>query len=149
MPILKHLPAALLLVVLLLFPTGARAAGIPLGIVIEDTPQGILVREVQPGGIADRCMPRLRAGSYIATLNGFPVPSAVEFKRAIECSDFVRFEFSDAKGELRWARAWSRGNAPADAACCCTIASTPPLAGIPAAPVVPKPLPPLPPPPQP
>jgi len=103
----------------------AKADGIPLGIVISDSPtNGIEVTDVLPGGIAERCMPRLRPGARIVTLNGLPVRSAEDFKRVIECSDFVRFEFVDPKGNFRWARAWSAGHAPNDGKPCCTIPLT-------------------------
>jgi hypothetical protein len=146
---MKCLCAAIALYAAMFSANAAPAAGIALGLVIEETPQGIEVKEVLPGGIADRCMPRLRPGAYIVTLNGMPVPSALEFKRTIETSDSVRFEFVDPKGEFRWARAWSRGHAPADAAACCTIASPPALPAPPFPGAVPRPLPPLPPPQQP
>jgi hypothetical protein len=102
--------------------TAARADGIPLGIAISDTPtNGIEVTEVLPGGIAERCMPRLRPGARIITLNGLPVKSAADFKCVIESSVFVRFEFVDPTGNFRWARAWSAGHAPNDGKACCTI----------------------------
>lgn len=142
MSTLKCLRVALAFFVSLLAADVARAGGIPLGIVIEDTPRGIVVREVLPGGIADRCMPRLRPGAFIVSLEGLPVQSAAEFKRVIETSDFVRFEFADPKGEFRWARAWSRGHAPADCTCCCTLANAPLPAAMPVPPAIPKPLPP-------
>jgi S1-C subfamily serine protease len=85
----------------------AARADIPLGIAIQDTPAGAVVTDVFPGGIADRCMPRLRPGARIVTVNGNQVTSAEEFRQIVACSDFVRFEFIDASGELRWARAWS------------------------------------------
>jgi len=104
------------------FATGeAKADGIPIGIVINNTPDGIEVTEVLPGGIADHCMPRLRPGAHIITLNGLPVKSAEDFKRVIDTSNFVRFEFVDPKGEARWARAWSSGHAPSDCKTCCSI----------------------------
>jgi S1-C subfamily serine protease len=84
-------------------------ADIPLGIVIQDTPTGVVVTDVIKGGIADRCMPRLRPGARIVTVNGSPAPSADGFRQIMASSDFVRFEFIDATGELRWARAWSTG----------------------------------------
>ncbi len=87
----------------------AARADIPLGIVIQDTPHGVVVTHVFLGGIADRCMPRLRPGARIVTVNGNPVTSAEGYKQIVACSDFVRFEFIDATGELRWARAWSGG----------------------------------------
>ncbi|HEV3387277.1 MAG TPA: PDZ domain-containing protein [Gemmata sp.] len=118
----KRIVVALLAALVIAF-TGsiAKADGIPLGIVVDETPKGIEVTQVLPGGIADRCMPRLRPGAYIITLNGFPVRSAVDFKRVIDSSTFVRFEFIDPKGESRWARAWSNGYAPSDAKPCCSI----------------------------
>ena len=85
----------------------AAKADIPLGIRIQDTPSGVVVTDVAPGGIADRCMPRLRPGAHIVTVNGGPVISAEQFRRVVECSTFVGFEFVDCTGELRWARAWS------------------------------------------
>jgi hypothetical protein len=103
----------------------ARADGIPLGIVLLETPQGIQVTQVLPGGIADRCMPRLRPGASIVTLNGLPVKSADDFKRVIDTSTFVRFEFIDPTGASRWARAWTSGNAPSDAKPCYIIGMTP------------------------
>jgi S1-C subfamily serine protease len=84
-------------------------ADIPLGIVIQDTPAGVVVTDVVIGGIADRCMPRLRPGARIVTVNGSPVTSAEGYRQIVACSDFVRFEFIDATGELRWARAWNGG----------------------------------------
>lgn len=87
----------------------ARADGIPLGITIQETPKGILVTDVQPSGIADRCMPRLRPGAYLMTLNGLPIKSAADFKRVLETNAFVKFEFVDPAGNFRWARAWSGG----------------------------------------
>jgi hypothetical protein len=100
----------------------AKADGIPIGIVISDTPtNGIEVTEVLPGGIAERCMPRLRPGAQLITLNGLPIKSAADFKRVLDSSDFVRFEFVDPKGNFRWARAWSAGHAPNDGKPCCTI----------------------------
>lgn len=137
MAISKCLPVAIAFLVIAIAPNVAHAGGIPLGIVIEETPQGVVVRDVIPGGIADRCMPRLRPGAHIVTLEGLPVQSAAEFKRVIETSDFVRFEFADAKGEFRWARAWSRGHAPADCASCCTVAKSSLPAAIPVPPVAP------------
>jgi hypothetical protein len=118
----KRIVVALLAALVIAF-TGslAKADGIPLGIVIDETSKGIEVTQVLPGGIADRCMPRLRPGAYIITLNGFPVKSAVDFKRALDTDTFVRFEFIDPKGDSRWARAWSNGYAPSDAKPCCTI----------------------------
>jgi S1-C subfamily serine protease len=85
----------------------AARADIPLGIVVQDTPTGLVVTGVVQGGIADRCMPRLRPGARIVTVNGNPVTSAQGFRQIAVRSDFVRFEFIDATGELRWARAWS------------------------------------------
>jgi S1-C subfamily serine protease len=87
----------------------AARADIPLGIVLQDTPNGTVVTDVFQGGIADRCMPRLRPGARIVTVNGTQVTSAEGFRQIVACSDFVRFEFIDATGELRWARAWSGG----------------------------------------
>jgi S1-C subfamily serine protease len=85
-------------------------AQVPLGITIEPTPDGIVVTEVVPGGIADRCMPRLRPGARLITVNGDPIKSAEQFKQIVDTSDYVRFEFFDRNGERRWARAWnSRG----------------------------------------
>ena len=94
-----------------LSPSAAKAQ-IPLGIVIQDTPTGVVVTGVFQGGIADRCMPRLRAGARIVTVNGDPVTSAEQFRLIVESSNFVKFEFVDATGELRWARAWSSGRIP-------------------------------------
>ena len=85
----------------------ARADGIPLGVVIVDTPKGVEVKEVLSGGIADRCMPRLRHGARIVSVNGDKLTSADQFQRIVESSTFIRFQFVDATGELRWARAWS------------------------------------------
>ena len=85
----------------------AAKASIPLGIVILDTPTGVVVTNVLPGRIADRCMPRLRRGAQIITVNGDPVTSAEQFRRVVESSNFVKFQFVDATGELRWAIAWS------------------------------------------
>ncbi len=87
----------------------AARADIPLGIVIQDTPTGVVVTNVYQCGIADRCMPRLRPGARVVTVNGDPVASAESFRQIVACSDFVRFEFIDGTGELRWARAWSGG----------------------------------------
>jgi S1-C subfamily serine protease len=87
----------------------AARADVPLGIAIQDTPNGVIVTEVYQGGIADRCMPRLRPGVRIVTVNGHPLGSAEEFRNIVVCSDYVRFQFIDATGELRWARAWSGG----------------------------------------
>ncbi len=84
-------------------------ADIPLGIVIQDTPAGVIVTDVFQGGIADRCMPRLRPGARIVTLNGYPLTSAEDFRRFVAFGDFIRFQFIDPTGELRWARAWSGG----------------------------------------
>jgi hypothetical protein len=99
--------AAVLLVLALSGET--RADGIPLGVVIVDTPKGVEVKEVLSGGIADRCMPRLRPGAYIVKLNGEPVTTAAEFAKVLENSNFVKFHFVDPTGELRWANAWSGG----------------------------------------
>ena len=87
----------------------ARADGIPLGVVIVDTPKGVEVKEVLSGGIADRCMPRLRPGAHIIKVNGEPVTSAADFAKVLENSNFVKFHFVDPTGELRWAHAWSGG----------------------------------------
>ena len=106
-------------VVALALSLSARAAqpGIPLGIVIEDTAKGVFVIDVQKGGIADRCMPRLRLGAQLVTVNGDAITSAEQFRRVIVSGNFVRFEFIDASGERRWARAWSgRGALPNPAA---------------------------------
>jgi S1-C subfamily serine protease len=91
---------------LTLSPSVAKAQ-IPLGIVVQNTPTGVVVTDVFQGGIAGRCMPRLRPGARIVTVNGGPVTSAEKFRLIVESSNFVRFEFVDATGELRWARAWS------------------------------------------
>jgi hypothetical protein len=91
----------------LAFSVSAAKAEVPLGICIQDTPNGVVVTDVVAGDIADRCMPRLRQGARIVTVNGDPVISAEQFRRVVECSTFVRFEFVDCTGELRWARAWS------------------------------------------
>jgi S1-C subfamily serine protease len=87
----------------------ATRADIPLGIALQDTPTGVIVIDVFQGGIADQCMPRLRPGARIVTVDGNQVTSAEAFRRIVACSDLVRFEFIDATGELRWARAWSGG----------------------------------------
>ena len=87
----------------------ARADGIPLGISTLDTPKGVEVTGVVPGGIADRDMPRLRPGAHIITVNGAPVTSAEQFRQVLQSSNFVRFQFVDPTGELRWANAWSGG----------------------------------------
>ena len=122
----KNILAVSLVLLAIAFAGGAaKADGIPLGIVIVDTPNGIEVSQVIPGGIADRCMPRLRPGAHIITLNGLPVRSAQDFKRVIDTSNFVRFEFTDPKGEFRWARAWSSGHAPSDAKPCYTPGANP------------------------
>jgi S1-C subfamily serine protease len=89
----------------------AAKADIPLGIAIQDTSIGVIVTDVFQGGIADRCMPRLRPGARLVTVNGNRVTSAKEFRRIAACSDLMGFEFIDATGELRWARAWSGGRA--------------------------------------
>jgi S1-C subfamily serine protease len=90
----------------------AKADGIPLGIVIVDAPTGVVVTDVTAGGIADRCMPRLRPGAHIIDLNGAPVTSAEQFRKVLLSSHFVRFHFVDPTGELRWANAWSGGRPP-------------------------------------
>ena len=87
----------------------ARADGITLGIYTLDTPEGVVVTEVLPGGIADRDMPRLRPGAHIITINGAPVKSAEQFRLILQSSNFVKFQFVDPTGELRWANAWSGG----------------------------------------
>ena len=131
---LKRIVVALIAALVIAFAGSiAKADGIPLGIVINETPKGIEVTQVLSGGIADHCMPRLRPGAYIITLNGLPLKSAEDFKRVIDSSTFVRFEFIDPKGESRWARAWSSGYAPSDAKACCTI-------GVPAPAVIALPL---------
>jgi S1-C subfamily serine protease len=94
-------------VLALALSTSAARADIPLGIFVAETPNGIVVTDVIQGGIADRCMPRLRRGARIVTVNGDPIKSAEQFQRILEASDFVRFQFVDPTGELRWARAWS------------------------------------------
>jgi len=94
-------------VVALALSVSMARADIPLGVAIQDTPTGVIVTDVFQGGIAERCMPRLRPGARIVTVNGHQVSSAEGFRRIVACSDFVRFEFVDATGELRWARAWS------------------------------------------
>jgi S1-C subfamily serine protease len=91
---------------LALFASAARA-DVPLGVIIEDTPNGVYVVDVFRGGIADRCMPRLRHGARIVTVNGDKLTSGDQFRQIVESSTFVRFQFVDATGELRWARAWS------------------------------------------
>ena len=96
---------------LTLSPSVAKAQ-IPLGIVVQNTPTGVVVTDVFERGIADRCMPRLRPGTRIVTVNGDPVKSAEQFRLIVESSNYVRFEFVDATGELRWARAWSSGRIP-------------------------------------
>jgi S1-C subfamily serine protease len=96
---------------LTLSPSVAKAQ-IPLGIVVQETPTGVVVTDVFQGGIADRCMPRLRPGARIVTVNGDPVTSAEQFRLIVESSTFVRFQFVDVRGELRWARAWSGGRIP-------------------------------------
>jgi S1-C subfamily serine protease len=98
-----------IVVLALALSTRAARAEVPLGIVIQDTPTGVIVTDVYQGGIADRCMPRLRAGARIVTVNGQPLASAEEFQRIVASSDYVKFQFIDATGELRWARAWSGG----------------------------------------
>lgn len=98
---------------LALFP-GAAKADIPLGLVIQDTPAGVVVVEVTPGGIADRCMPRLRPGACIVTVNGNPVKSAEQFQQVVQSSTFIRFNFLAPNGEPRWAVAWSGGRIPLD-----------------------------------
>ena len=128
---LKYRMASIAIAAIALTANVSQAGEIRLGVVIEETPQGIAVTDVIPGGIAERCMPRLRPGAYITTLNGFPVKSAAEFKRVIETSDYVRFDFVDPKGEHRWAHAWSAGNAPPGAVPCCTITANPPAPPIP------------------
>jgi S1-C subfamily serine protease len=92
-----------------LFASAAKA-DVPLGIVMQNTPNGLVVRDVMPGKIADRCMPRLRIGARIVTVNGAPVTSAEQFQQVVESSAFIKFQFVDATGELRWARAWSGGS---------------------------------------
>jgi hypothetical protein len=57
-------------------------------------------------------MPRLREGARIVTVNGDLVTSADQFQQVVVSSNFVRFEFIDAKGELRWAKAWSGARMP-------------------------------------
>ncbi len=89
--------------------TRAAKADVPLGIVIQDTPNGVVMTDLFQGGIADRCMPRLRPGARIVSINGEPLTSADRFQQIVASSDFVRFQFIDATGELRWARAWSGG----------------------------------------
>jgi hypothetical protein len=116
---------ALVLLAIAFTGNAAKADGIPLGVIIFDTPNGIEVTAVIPGGIADHCMPRLRPGAHIVTLNGLPVKSAEDFKRVIDSSNFVRFEFTDPKGEFRWARAWSSGHAPSDAKPCYILGVNP------------------------
>ena len=103
--------AGAIALVLALSPSAAKAQ-IPLGIVVRDTPTGVVVTDVFERGIADRCMPRLRPGARIVTVNGDPVTSAEQFRLIVESSTFVRFQFVDATGELRWARAWSSGRIP-------------------------------------
>jgi S1-C subfamily serine protease len=90
----------------------AKADGIPLGIVIADTPTGVMVTDVLAGGIADRFMPRLKPGAHIIDLNGAPVTSAEQFRQVLLSSNFVRFHFVDTTGERRWANAWSGGHPP-------------------------------------
>jgi S1-C subfamily serine protease len=92
-------------------PSSARAQ-VPLGIGIEQTPDGIVVTEVVPGGIADRCMPRLRPGARLITVNGDPIKSAEQFKQIVDTSTYIKFDFIDPTGERRWARAWSGRRVP-------------------------------------
>jgi S1-C subfamily serine protease len=88
------------------FSPHSAQAQIPLGINITETPSGIIVTGVLPGGIADRCMPRLRPGARLITVNGDPITSAVQFQQIVLSSTDVKFEFIDPKGERRWAVAW-------------------------------------------
>ena len=98
------------MVFMLAFAAGeARSDGIALGVILKDTPKGVEVTDVIPYGIADRCMPRLKPGAHIITLNGAPLQSAEDFKRILDSSNFVKFQFVDPTGELRWANAWSGG----------------------------------------
>jgi C-terminal processing protease CtpA/Prc len=99
--------------VLAFFPSTAKAQ-IPLAIAIEDTPNGVFVTTVFQGGIADRCMPRLRQGARIVTVNGEPLKSAEQFRQVVDSSTFVRFEFVDVTGERRWAKAWIGRRMPLD-----------------------------------
>ena len=107
MRIWKNGVATVMVALVMAFSGGeAKAGGIPLGIVIVETPNSVLVTEVLPGGIADHCMPRLRPGAHIITLNGVPITSAEQFRQVLESSTFVKFQFVDPTGELRWAHAW-------------------------------------------
>lgn len=90
---------------LALSPSAARAQ-VPLGITIQQTPAGVVVVDVMPGGIADRCMPRLRPGARLIVVNGGPVTSAEQFQQMVVSSNYVTFEFIDNTGERRWAKAW-------------------------------------------
>jgi S1-C subfamily serine protease len=101
------LVAAAVALLLPLFVTVARA-DVPLGLVVQDTSAGVVVVDVIPGRVADRCMPRLRRGARIVSVNGAPVKSAEQFVEVVVSSDFMRFQFIDPTGELRWAKAWSR-----------------------------------------
>jgi S1-C subfamily serine protease len=103
----KSIVAVGVVALALALSVSAVRAAIPLGIAIQDTSAGVIVTDVLQGGIADRCMPRLRPGARIVTVNGNQVTSAEGFRRIVACSDLMRFEFIDATGELRWARAWS------------------------------------------
>jgi len=94
------------------FSSSEARAQVPLGITIEQTPDGIVVTEVVPALIADRCMPRLRPGARLVTVNGDPIKSAEQFKQVVDTSDYVRFEFLDRNGERRWARAWNSRRVP-------------------------------------
>ena len=101
------LQIALVVVVMIMPINLARADGITLGIVTLDTPEGLVVTKVISGGIADRTMPRLRPGAYIVGLNGKPIDSGDQFRKVLQASQVVKFQFVDPKGELRWGKAWS------------------------------------------
>ncbi len=105
--------AGAIVLALVVFASAARA-DVPLGVIIEDTPNGVFVVDVFKGGIADRCMPRLRQGARIISVNGDKLTSGDQFRQVVENSTFVRFQFVDATGELRWARAWSGQRALCD-----------------------------------
>jgi hypothetical protein len=96
-------------IVALGFPlfTNTARADVPLGIGFADPPAGVVVTDGMPGRIADRCMPRLRPGARIVSANGAPVKSAEQVAQVVVSSDFIRFQFVDATGELRWAQGWS------------------------------------------
>jgi len=112
MKVCKNLLVAGAVALVLTLSASAAKASIPLGIVVVETPTGLVVTDVVQGGIADRCMPRLRRGARIVAVNGDRVTSAEQFQRVLESSDFVKFQFVDPTKELRWARAWSGSGIP-------------------------------------